>query len=482
MKNWALLFLFFACFGLNATQAKISRININCSIAESFYNLKSNEDSVFSKSDSVPPAPYKIINPYRNVDFSNFGKYKTNLHSHTTLSDGSDTPKEQIAKHLSLNYDILALTDHDGNRNAPTYPWSRYILESPIAFQGEFCELYQISGKKILSVMGSELGQTGFLEDHHRTAVMCSIWDKPNEYKEWGLNKDFRTRFEYADKKIMEKGGVWFFAHPSLHYNFYSYDWYLDFIKESKSFAGLEIFTYYKYNAIELWDFLLKNLMPLQNITGHASTDDHGTQWGPDNRIGVCYDILLMKDLSPQSFKNALINGESYFIYDQKGNDPNRNSDSAIPVINNIRVDEMQGTITIEASNYSEIRWIYNGKTVGSGSTFSLGVLNFNYIRAEIIGLDGCAVYTQAFGLVNSYQQQTTENTLNIHPNPVKYGFQINGFEEGLFQLFDTNGRLILEREIVEMEYIPIDFLINGIYIIRIRNNHGTHVKKIIKM
>ena len=43
-----------------------------------------------------------------------FGKtrYKVNLHTHTTLSDGKCTPEEVLARYRSAGYDAIALTDH----------------------------------------------------------------------------------------------------------------------------------------------------------------------------------------------------------------------------------------------------------------------------------------------------------------------------------------------------------------------------------
>ena len=43
-----------------------------------------------------------------------FGKirYKVNLHTHTTLSDGQKSPAEVVQQYREEGYDALALTDH----------------------------------------------------------------------------------------------------------------------------------------------------------------------------------------------------------------------------------------------------------------------------------------------------------------------------------------------------------------------------------
>ena len=39
-------------------------------------------------------------------------RYRVNLHTHTTLSDGAATPEEAIFCYRKNGYDALALTDH----------------------------------------------------------------------------------------------------------------------------------------------------------------------------------------------------------------------------------------------------------------------------------------------------------------------------------------------------------------------------------
>ena len=55
---------------------------------------------------------YKINSTYANVDWSTYKQYKTDLHSHTTGTDGTSTKKETVEKHYDHNFDILAITDH----------------------------------------------------------------------------------------------------------------------------------------------------------------------------------------------------------------------------------------------------------------------------------------------------------------------------------------------------------------------------------
>ena len=58
-------------------------------------------------------------NPYANVNWSTFVQYKGNFHTHTTNSDGSQSPATVINEYSSKGYKILAITDH----NYTTWPW-----------------------------------------------------------------------------------------------------------------------------------------------------------------------------------------------------------------------------------------------------------------------------------------------------------------------------------------------------------------------
>ena len=52
--------------------------------------------------------------------------YKSDLHLHTTASDGSDTPAELIRKARERGIDVIAITDHDtlaGSNEAISLPY-----------------------------------------------------------------------------------------------------------------------------------------------------------------------------------------------------------------------------------------------------------------------------------------------------------------------------------------------------------------------
>lgn len=56
-----------------------------------------------------------ITNPYENVDWNEWKAYKTQLHCHTTASDGFMKIKEAVQAYYDMDYDAVAITDHGTN-------------------------------------------------------------------------------------------------------------------------------------------------------------------------------------------------------------------------------------------------------------------------------------------------------------------------------------------------------------------------------
>ena len=48
-------------------------------------------------------------------DLFGINRWKINLHTHTTRSDGSRTPEEVAEIYKKAGYDVIAVTDHWGN-------------------------------------------------------------------------------------------------------------------------------------------------------------------------------------------------------------------------------------------------------------------------------------------------------------------------------------------------------------------------------
>lgn len=66
--------------------------------------------SATSSDAQTPEKNYIITDPYARVDWDNWKAYKSQLHCHTTASDGFLKIDEFVQKHYDLNYDIVMLT------------------------------------------------------------------------------------------------------------------------------------------------------------------------------------------------------------------------------------------------------------------------------------------------------------------------------------------------------------------------------------
>ncbi len=56
--------------------------------------------------------------------------YKANLHTHTTVSDGSVEPGERVREYREGGYDILALTDHEKTHDVTPYNTEDFLVIS----------------------------------------------------------------------------------------------------------------------------------------------------------------------------------------------------------------------------------------------------------------------------------------------------------------------------------------------------------------
>ncbi len=90
-----------------------------------------------------------IYNPYDAVNWDLWDHYKANFHTHTTESDGEESPAKVIDRYHEAGYKILAITDHNMN----TWPWSHWIDHEPET-PSRSAEYYP--GLDMLAVSGNE--------------------------------------------------------------------------------------------------------------------------------------------------------------------------------------------------------------------------------------------------------------------------------------------------------------------------------------
>ena len=72
---------------------------------------------------------------------------------------------------------------------------------------------------------------------------------------------------------------------------------------------------------------------------------------------------------------------------------------------------------------------------------------------------------------------------ISVYPNPVKDNLVIHNFSEtAVLKLYDLGGRLVKQHFIWAntTQEIPVSDLKNGLYLLKIQNEKGVMIKKIV--
>ncbi len=191
---------------------------------------------------------YIITDPYADVDWDEWGVYKTQLHCHTTASDGFLKIDEFVQKHYDMNFDIVALTDHGTlnrgwNKEPELVPLMRLIkkertkMEPVVPISDELYQQYlngtapsetRTHKNGMLDIpLGIELNMATPVADCHLTGYYA-------EYGQ-GLAGVFGD-YETPSKGVMEAGGISFLSHVGEYV-------YTD--KDSENYVGQLIDDYY---------------------------------------------------------------------------------------------------------------------------------------------------------------------------------------------------------------------------------------------
>ena len=296
---------------------------------------------------TAPPAETRgyIQNPYAEVDWSEYGRYKANMHTHTTESDGAMTPAAKIDEYHRLGYRILALTDHDTwSPSSPTWPWTAYGRDpnglDPV----------------MLAVQGNEISRPNHIGSYF------------NDYGD-----PDQTSETEALAEIGARNGLAVLFHPGRYNR--TVAWYVDLYTnpDHDQLVGLEVYNQGDRhpNDRRLWDRILAETMPGRPVWGYANDDAHQLA-----HVGRNWQMFLLPELTETALRHAMTNGHFYFAYTSTRGDP-------APTIERISVDEANWTITIEAEGYDEIAWLHEGEVVGTEATIMVAGIR-GVLRAEL--------------------------------------------------------------------------------------------------
>jgi len=385
-------------------------------------------------SASANQPTFTIGNPYANVDWDSFGQYKTQLHVHSSASDGEYTIRELVELHYELGYDILAITDHA----TVGVPWDQAPRIVP------YLRLLQVLGiiginnprdvltserrQEILDGIGRDgrgmLEITGGIE-HKGVAILAeshvnSFWAGDYGQGMIGINGDFRTPIA----EVHRRGGISFINHPgritgaqdmtaAQAQEFYALDsfWasrfaalFLDF----DSLVGVEVIgkdDRETHNDRILYDTLLQLLIP-HGVTPWLFTNSDGHRTGEFDRA---FTVHLLEEKTEANLRHSMENGEFFsvarYAWPEFGDRYGRR-DGNHPQVSRISVNETTYTITIEADYYDNVVWVSNGVEIATGTTLNLA--NYSdeigvYVRAYLTGPGGI-LYVQPFTVLRAGQ------------------------------------------------------------------------------
>lgn len=391
---------------------------------------------------------YTITNPYASVDWDSWLPAKTQLHCHTTASDGYLTVAQSVQMHYDLGYDMVCITDHGtigkGWDVAPdTVPLIRLIkyertqLSEIIPLTTEEKAEYE-NGTHTTSD-GTERGYgmtdipTGIELNMATPKADCHLTGYFSDYGQ-GLAGVFGD-YETPSAGVNKAGGISMLAHigeyvyvekdsedhvGKLIDDYYPTKFARLFLDNAGSSVGMGINSatdaHTRCDRI-LWDQILQKTIP-NGVTpwGFCFSDSHN-----DTSVNDAWQVLWMPENSLDGMRDAMVNGTSFAVsHFSNGVELNgmeempgyveQNQDWTIndlPKVTRITVDEDNDTITVEGDFYNQITWVSNGNVilredvedgVATLDLHSAELLNepYLYVRFYITSKDGIC-YSQPF-------------------------------------------------------------------------------------
>ncbi|MCL2445398.1 MAG: hypothetical protein FWD06_01335 [Oscillospiraceae bacterium] len=414
--------------------------------------------TVAAYAEPVPEAvslesalPFTIGNAYANVCWDTWNQYKAQLHVHTDASDGSVPINQVIEVHYSLNYDILAITDH----MVVGVPWDQIPHTTPLM---RLVELNR-TGMRPLRPLTSERREqitTGvgrywpdgsprpMLEVTHANELNGAVF-RQNHVQGFfsnygqgvlGVTLDYlrpirgvhadggisvinhpgdthRARHDPDPMTFFDRYPHWIdkFAYPLLHYY--------------QSAVGVDISSGWDQNTQfdrMFYDRLLERLIP-HGVVPWSFTWSDGHQHGEFDRA---WSVHLMTELTEpelrRSMEEGTLFGFSRSARFEMGEQYWRGEGDA-PRVNRITVCEQDGTIDIQAELYDEIVWVsHRTREVHRGNTLNIAEHledDYFFVRAYLMGPGG-VLFVQPFTVLRQGQvlvSQPIENPRDSSTN-----------------------------------------------------------------
>jgi len=418
-----------------------------------------------SGSEDASAADFTLDSPYKDVDWDTFTAYKTNLHTHSSVSDASETFRNMIQAAYDQDYDILAFSEHGITGRAwDQQPFIRplYLYQiaagygdrrpltteefnaykdgsAPISSTGE------ARGKGIFCVTGAnELNAVTVSQSHVNGYFLPANVGN----MDWG----FENGYDYALSLVEKYGGVSHINHPgdilgskwdpTVVSKPENVEFFADFLLRYKSCLGVEAVNGFTsltaYDRI-LWDNLLTYCLPYgKTVYGFAGADAHDK-----GRLNSCWEYFMLDTVSEESIRECMEKGAffgaSHTVRANSVIGPETDVQAPdgmmqpVAVINSLKTDGHK--IILDASNADYVTWIANGEVIARKdfeNKEGVVVLDLDeydtdgmlYVRCEVFNENGL-LYSQPIVLDRGTEPMTYQPATGFKAAMHKVGFAL---------------------------------------------------------
>lgn len=361
---------------------------------------------------------YIIGNAYESVDWDSWNAYKTQLHCHTTASDGASNIDATVEAYYAAGYDILALTDHmtlgvQWDQKPEVVSLMRLVKSDRTGF----AELTPLTPERRLQIM-SGVGRNGrgMLEVTTGIELNGAV---PNNSHLNGYFSDYGQGligidgdYETPAREVGERGGITFLDHLGDYtkaYQDYEISHDDKFIRKfSKIFLENSTCLGTGINSAQdiqtaadriLYDEILQVTVPRGVVPWSFSFSDSHSD--TIDQIDRAFTVHMMPELTVDALRTSMENGTFFPVcrYARYELGEDYKGVGAVPEVNRITVDEEEGTITLDVDNYQKIVWVADGVEIAEGNTIDIDDYSNKiscYVRAYVVG-EGGVLYVQPF-------------------------------------------------------------------------------------
>ena len=287
----------------------------------------------------------KIQSPYLNL--GNYIWAKGNLHTHTSVSDGTFSPQETIDRYISIGYQFLMFSEHD--------------LIAP---------LNGLHTNGMVIIQGNEITDDG----PHLLHVNAKKKVEPYPDRQKVLNE------------IQQDSGFAIISHPNWEEDFNHCP--QEFLEVWEHYTGIEIYNGIvrhlpgNPSATDRWDLLLSHG---KWVWGYANDDAH---W--EENFGVAWNVVQVETLTRDNVINALKKGNFY----------------ASTGVEIQKIDVKENTIYITTTSAKKIAVVVDyGRRIKEVHENSIEFeindnFPYSYVRFEFWGEGESQAWTQPFRLI----------------------------------------------------------------------------------